>query len=771
MADEETPFDDLDIGYFEFPLPTTQELTVVRFLDKTGVARLWAKIQDKFFKIPTGGENGQALIKGTGGTTWGNLSDILGTIPISKGGTGATTIEGMRTTIFDFTDENEFLTYIQQADVNQYGVVKFVSNETFCDYFDIDYDPNDWGTEDSGDTQAISLNQLAYISDVMPQSTLGVSMATPTLRQVKYLSDNGYGGGTSYEKLAYISTNGNQWLNTNYYPTSNTRIIIDAQYLKNPPDWACLYGERGDTTVGGNGNQFALWGTSSLRYRSNFGPDSGITAGSLNLERHIYDQNKNILYIDGSTIATHTFNGFVAVCPLYLFACNSHNTIEFPATVRCYSCKIYENNGLVRDFIPARRTSDGLVGMLDQLTDTFYPSVGPSQFMAGPPAGYIQLEYIETNGNAAIDTEYIPQPTTKIEADFIPYTASTFLCGSETDWTVDGIGWVDYIWEYGSEVYNFQSTNGSLVGKGRLTITMDGQYWTCSTGLTHNFSSSITGNNGRSLYIFASHRGDNIQQPGNFRIYSFNIYEDDIPVRKFVPMQRTSDSMAGLYDTVNEKFYTNIASNGVINAGPQLGGALNILPEGYTTLEYIQSSGTQYIVTDYYPYQDTCVDCTFKVDSVHNGVDINGQPVYGSSYGWNNRAFEYWSQAYGFCCYGTGQGYKTDTGVIAGGINNVTQNKNVVNCNGKITSFNYATFTSPLPMLIFGTQRTEQGIFPSSYGANLKIYSLTIRHGTTTVRQFVPCKNNLGVVGMYEIVTNTFYGNSGTGSFIAGPEI
>lgn len=76
MADEETPFDDLDIGYFEFPLPTTQELTVVRFLDKTGVARLWAKIQDKFFKIPSGGEAGQFLSKTETGYSWEDASTV-----------------------------------------------------------------------------------------------------------------------------------------------------------------------------------------------------------------------------------------------------------------------------------------------------------------------------------------------------------------------------------------------------------------------------------------------------------------------------------------------------------------------------------------------------------------------------------------------------------------------------------------------------------------------------------------------------------------------
>ena len=74
MADEESPYEGLDVGYVEWPMPTTQELSVIRFLDKTGVANLWTKINDKFFKIPYGGEPGQVLSKTETGYSW---TDVL----------------------------------------------------------------------------------------------------------------------------------------------------------------------------------------------------------------------------------------------------------------------------------------------------------------------------------------------------------------------------------------------------------------------------------------------------------------------------------------------------------------------------------------------------------------------------------------------------------------------------------------------------------------------------------------------------------------------
>ena len=68
MAEE--PYDDLDIGYVEWPMPTTEELTVVRFLDKQGVFNLWTRIGDKFLRIPEDAEEHQILTYRNNGVVW-----------------------------------------------------------------------------------------------------------------------------------------------------------------------------------------------------------------------------------------------------------------------------------------------------------------------------------------------------------------------------------------------------------------------------------------------------------------------------------------------------------------------------------------------------------------------------------------------------------------------------------------------------------------------------------------------------------------------------
>ena len=52
-----------------------------------------------------------------------------------------------------------------------------------------------------------------------------------------------------------------------------------------------------------------------------------------------------------------------------------------------------------------------------------------------------------------------------------------------------------------------------------------------------------------------------------------------------------------------------------------------------------------------------------------------------------------------------------------------------------------------------------------------RVYGFKIYKNGTLVRDFIPCKNASGAVGLWDRVHSVFYANAGTGAFIAGPEI
>lgn len=132
MADEESPYEGLDIGYVEWPMPTTQELSVIRFLDKTGVADLWTKINDKFFKIPYGGEPGQVLSKTETGYSWKDVLTGNFIEEPSGGNVGQALIKTE-----DGISWGDVVVDIPETPIatdQVYGLVKFASDEDFEEF-------------------------------------------------------------------------------------------------------------------------------------------------------------------------------------------------------------------------------------------------------------------------------------------------------------------------------------------------------------------------------------------------------------------------------------------------------------------------------------------------------------------------------------------------------------------------------------------------------------------------------------------------------------
>ena len=69
---------------------------------------------------------------------------------------------------------------------------------------------------------------------------------------------------------------------------------------------------------------------------------------------------------------------------MYLFASHvSEEMIENIGQQRLYYVKIWDNDTLVRDFIPSYRVSDGEIGLYDLVNDEFYSNKGTGTFIKG----------------------------------------------------------------------------------------------------------------------------------------------------------------------------------------------------------------------------------------------------------------------------------------------------------------------------------------------------------------------------------------------------
>lgn len=185
------------------------------------------------------------------------------------------------------------------------------------------------------------------------------------------------------------------------------------------------------------------------------------------------------------------------------------------------------------------------------------------------------------------------------------------------------------------------------------------------------------------------------------------------------------------------------------------------LPNGYTELEYIESTGTQYIDTGFKPNQNTRVTGVFKTTDT-------GIPYFW----WGARTS---SETVNFCTLRVGSGVRSDYGeskvkVLSSPSTEkvlIDQNKNI--CTYATASINneISTFVSQYSLFLFAVNTGGN----AGYFGHHKMYSCQIYDNGVLVRDYVPCKNPAGVVGLYDLVNSKFYGNAGTGAFTAGPEV
>lgn len=191
---------------------------------------------------------------------------------------------------------------------------------------------------------------------------------------------------SGYTRLKYIQSTGTQYIDTGFKPNQDTRVVCDFDMVKNLNSKdAYIFGARiasGNTSFGfANLHNQTPWYATYANEAGNY--DTGSNTG-----RHTVDMSKNNLIVDGTSIHTFTYETFQSSFNLHLFAVNTNGTVDTAqiGVVNLYSCQIYDNGTLVRDFIPCTNAS-GTAGLWDDVNSVFYTNAGSGSFTAGPDAG------------------------------------------------------------------------------------------------------------------------------------------------------------------------------------------------------------------------------------------------------------------------------------------------------------------------------------------------------------------------------------------------
>lgn len=196
------------------------------------------------------------------------------------------------------------------------------------------------------------------------------------------------------------------------------------------------------------------------------------------------------------------------------------------------------------------------------------------------------------------------------------------------------------------------------------------------------------------------------------------------------------------------------------------------LPEGYTEVRYIESTGTQYINIGLTGFDMVSIET--EIEHTFNSVSTT-QYILGASYKYST-SYYFW----GF--------YLGSNGGITARYRKQYKELAKISPARKVTykmlgptktyeaDGNSFTFSSDTASISNSTTLHLFGLHEysgqTSYLASVRVYSFDIRLSDGSLyRQLVPCINPQGKAGLYDLVNNIFFANKGTGEFVTGPAV
>lgn len=185
------------------------------------------------------------------------------------------------------------------------------------------------------------------------------------------LSESILSSENAYTKLTYVKNMGGAYIDTGIIATGNTTIEVQFDRL-GITTGVCLFGAWGNgkalmTEI--RSSNVETYSNTTTDYRtfisvpvSNFGNIITVKASPTKIE-----------YIkDGSVINSNSFNAksWTTNLPIYLFCRNVDGATNEKGALAFYYCKIWDNDTLVRDFIPVNLYGENCI--FDLVSKTFY---------------------------------------------------------------------------------------------------------------------------------------------------------------------------------------------------------------------------------------------------------------------------------------------------------------------------------------------------------------------------------------------------------------
>lgn len=389
--------------------------------------------------------------------------------------------------------------------------------------------------------------------------------------------------------LAYLDSDGSQYIDTGVMAMYGVKCELDAQMLE-------FYSSSSDMTLIGAYGDSRFYMLHLYHGILNYGLNDTFPKDEI----YKFEKGKRItltsemdyghqrICADGKTVFENDEVGYVEwPRTMYLWACHGSNGAHYPAKMRIYRAKIWQNGILVRDYVPC--IYDRKTGLFDRVNGRFDAS--PAAFTAdlcGPVTNIAEsvrpdrfLEYVANNGsperyvNTGIEAKSGVGMDTVMMWDVVPLDASYLAARHGNTRFYLYHYYESHILGYG-DYYDYRTLVSATAGvkyrihsfldDGAQEITvdkMDSDGWKREAALSRT-NAGLKNAEG-ALYLFACNNDGVANYAPKARCYSLKLYENGEPARDFVPASYAGIPM--LWDRIGNRFYPSAGDRHLIG-GP-----------------------------------------------------------------------------------------------------------------------------------------------------------------------------------------------------------
>lgn len=573
-------------------------------------------------------------------------------------------------------------------------------------------------------------------------------------------------------RIEYIETGGNCLYTTSCIPQGGN-IKISTKFLYNGwtsdvswPSWYSAYTNENSQIyrVMRNGNSGHQTSVSNGGKGSGSVYDSQFTASVGTI--YTIETNGLKVTVNGTQrTITRPIEPTANTSPMRIF----HNYFKG----RFYYMKIYDGDELILDLFPVRIGNKGY--LYDALRNELIDNSLTGTPILGPDTEVIyanEVAFLESWGNQYIDTGIKPSTDTKIELKCL-------YCKSGAGLTNYGalIGADDrdnaYILNHSAVAnftYGLEFSNNFANPQTRL-LTFD------STASPQNMRVYDEGGSlvttltcirgvfevNQNLYLFATNRSGTPVYGSN-RILYCKIYDGDTLVRDYVPVEY--NGIGYMYDKVSGLFFNNQGTGKFLFGSIAKACARSYSRRQLMSFKLPYDAEIEYLESTYRQYIDTGFTFKSNIRVVFSVIYTQTVTQYAQTWGLNRSGYEVlWGG--GFFLFGGKKitysnpvkdtEYEYDYDFTAG--------KMVAKINNTIVQSTSGTQPNASEaMYIFAMNgKGSRNYYKAKHG-EFKLY----KNGVISL-DLIPVR--VGNVGyMYDKVSGQLFGNSGTGSFILGPD-